>query len=547
MDNVKTFLTVLSKYPDFTFIPEFTNSIHVVLQYKKSLNLSVFLPSDDYEHNNQMPLFALRNSSINYPHIMLNREKILGTDFRSICLFQNDYYIFSSMSFADKVKFSLDSFVTLINLNKKQIELEYKREFLYYWNLGVNEFMTVQTYIADCDHFKHLNVFRNNKSIIPFRISDKENYFNDRKKWKKSVKDAIYIPIQNSSGIIPNFSGNSWSKTDLKYIFQNHEEDMISKETYKILSEIIVRNDIIIVFSMLTPNKRIQFACKLIFNSRQEGLFFDKIDNDLKEIRNIKINHREFKSLCESIGNNANLSDDKIGIVGMGSLGSYVSEELINAGVSNITIFDKDYFENTNLLRHRLSSSAIGESKVIGMKKKLNEKHPQVNIDCYEEFLTKDNIEDIVRKNGISYLIITVGSTDVQIELEKKLNQLEEEIVVVYVWLEIDGVNSKVLVTNNRNTSCFSNYISQEPEIREKTDFTLFDGCGGTRVKYGNRTLLTATNALLHAFENIKDFPIPFIISANTIDGLKMSAVGSFIENNNIEALDTHENLSSTK
>lgn len=530
MDNVKTFLTVLSKYPDFTLIPEVTNSIHVVLKYKKSLNVSVFLLSDDYECNNQMPLFALRNSSINYPHIMLNKEKILGTDYRSICLFQNDYYIFSAMSFVDKVKFSLDSFVTLINLNKKQIEVEYQKEFLYYWNLDVIEFMTVQTYISDCDHFKHLNVYKNRKSRNLFRISDKEIYFNDRKKWKESIKDAIYIPIQNSSGIIPNFSGNSWSRTDLKYIFLNHEIDIISKETYKTLSKISVRSDIIIVFSMKTPNKRIQFACRLIFNSRQEGLLFDKIESDLKEIKNIKINYHDFKSLCESIGNNADFSDDKIGIVGMGSLGSYVAEELINAGASNITIFDKDYFENTNLLRHRLSGSAIGDSKVIGMKRNLNDKHPQVNVDCYEEFLTKDNIEERVRTSGISYLIITVGSTDVQIELENKLNQLEENIVVIYVWLEIDGVNSKVLVTKNSDVSCFRDYVSQDSDVRGRTDFVLFDGCGGTRVKYGNRTLLTATNALLHAFENINDYPTPFIISANVTDGLKISSIGGIRE-----------------
>ena len=542
LDNLRTFQSVLSNYPDFTINSNLTTSSQVILTYKESLNLSVFL-WDDYEFNNRMPIFTFRNFNIDYPHIMLDNITILGVKYRMICLFQNNYYIFSSLSLVDKIKFSLDSFVTLISLSKKRIEVEYQKEFLYYWNSNVKEFRAVQTYIADCMHFKYLNVFENKKANFPIRISDRDTYFNDIKKWKISEKKAIHIPIQNSSGILPNFQGNPWSKIDLQYIFKNHEVDRISKETYKTLSELTVKKDITIIFSMSSPNRKIQFACKIIFCSRQEKLLFDKIDSELIEIKNIRINHHEFKYLCESIGNNANLSDNKIGIVGVGSLGSYVAEEIINAGASNVAIFDGDNFENTNLLRHRLSSLDIGNSKIVSMQRKLNEKHPQVKVDCFEGFLTKDNIAEKIRENGIGCLIITVGSTDVQIELERKLNQIDEDIIVVYVWLELDGVNSKVLVTKNSNKACFSKYVSLEPDIRKKTDFTLFDGCGGARVKYGNKTLLTATNALLHALENINDFPIPFIVLANTTEGLKMSKVGSQIESIKIELQESHENF----
>lgn len=547
MDNATIFLTELSKFSDFKYNPTESTKKCLDLTYLDKLNISVFLLFDDFEHNGNMPLCLLKNSEIDYPHIMHNSITIGSIDYRYICLYQGEYYIFSSLTYKQKIHLMINSLISLINLNEREIEQEYQKEFLYYWNLEYLRYHKYHSYVYSTDESRQLQIYQNRKADNLYRIVDKGTRLNDHSEWKESNANSVYVPITDSSGIIPNFSTNKWRKKELQCIFQNHDVDKISKDTYRFLSKFHVRNKVIIVFSMQTPNKRIQFACQLSFNSQKEGFLLDKIGYDLKRVDNIKIEHRDFKGLCESIGNNFDLYEKKIGIIGMGSLGSYIMEELINAGVTNAVIFDNDYFENVNLLRHKLSMRDIGSNKAYCMKNKLNYKHPQLNIEYYEELVTRKNIKEILNSNNIEFLIITVGSTDTQIEFEEEINKLKRSIVVIYTWLEIDGINSKVLVTDSRNKSCFRDYVSQDSDVIKKDDFILHDGCGGTRIKYGNRTLLTATNALLHAFENIKSTPIPFIISANIVDGLNVHTLKNEKKEINIELKDHHENLSITQ
>ena len=49
------------------------------------------------------------------------------------------------------------------------------------------------------------------------------------------------------------------------------------------------------------------------------------------------------------------------------------------------------------------------------------------------------------------------------------------------------------------------------------------DGCGGTRIKYGNRTLLAASNGVLEAYEEILSAEKPFVIASNITNGIQKS------------------------
>ena len=91
-----------------------------------------------------------------------------------------------------------------------------------------------------------------------------------------------------------------------------------------------------------------------------------------------------------------------VAVVGCGGLGGTVIEQLVRAGFENLTIVDKDVFDETNLNRQvRSNIDTIGLSKVQSTQDFLKKINPDVNIDSYDMSLNEDNIPEVLRGNEI--------------------------------------------------------------------------------------------------------------------------------------------------
>ncbi len=97
----------------------------------------------------------------------------------------------------------------------------------------------------------------------------------------------------------------------------------------------------------------------------------------------------------------------KVLIVGAGGLGCPAAEFLTRAGVGTIGIIDNDKVALSNLHRQSLySSSEVGKSKVVIVKKKLNLINQNTKIKPYQLRLNKINIKKIAK----NYNYIVDGS-----------------------------------------------------------------------------------------------------------------------------------------
>lgn len=144
------------------------------------------------------------------------------------------------------------------------------------------------------------------------------------------------------------------------------------------------------------------------------------------------------------------LQNIKIAIVGIGGVGGYVLEGLVRSGVMNITLIDGDKIDPTNLNRQIISTSNnIGELKVNEAAKRVLQINPDVIVNKFSIFLTKENIQDII-DNDFDYVIDACDDVDVKIELIKFCYRNDIKIISsMGTAKKLDGTKFKIDTLNN--------------------------------------------------------------------------------------------------
>lgn len=109
----------------------------------------------------------------------------------------------------------------------------------------------------------------------------------------------------------------------------------------------------------------------------------------------------------------------KIVIVGVGGVGSYALETLARFGIKNITIIDKDVVDITNKNRQLIAlDSTLNMKKVDAAKKRILDINNKCNVTCYDVFLNKENIPNIILKDT-DYILDCCDTVTTKIELIK--------------------------------------------------------------------------------------------------------------------------------
>ena len=80
----------------------------------------------------------------------------------------------------------------------------------------------------------------------------------------------------------------------------------------------------------------------------------------------------------------------KIAIIGVGALGSLISELLIRGGAEDILLVDGDKLVAGNLVRHRLHMDALDEKKAVALAEQLNACSPHAHVTVLDEKLSWD-------------------------------------------------------------------------------------------------------------------------------------------------------------
>ncbi len=123
------------------------------------------------------------------------------------------------------------------------------------------------------------------------------------------------------------------------------------------------------------------------------------------------------------------LKQSKIGIFGIGGVGSYVAEALVRAGIVKFILIDNDKIDITNINRQiHATHKTIGNYKVEEMQKRMQEINPNAEIKIIKEFVTENNIEEIINEK-IDYIVDAIDTVKSKIEIIKLANKLNIKVI----------------------------------------------------------------------------------------------------------------------
>ena len=105
-------------------------------------------------------------------------------------------------------------------------------------------------------------------------------------------------------------------------------------------------------------------------------------------------NQRRFGGLERLYGvpGAARIRGAHVAVVGIGGVGSWAAEALARSGVGRITLIDLDQVAESNINRqiHALTST-VGQAKVVAMRERIAQIHPDCEVHCIEDFVEPDN------------------------------------------------------------------------------------------------------------------------------------------------------------
>ena len=95
------------------------------------------------------------------------------------------------------------------------------------------------------------------------------------------------------------------------------------------------------------------------------------------------------------------LSEARVGIAGVGGLGSNVALMLARSGIDHILIADGDFVESSNLNRQQYFPRHVGLPKVTALRMILEELNPQIDVDARHCWLDGTRIAKLLPKADI--------------------------------------------------------------------------------------------------------------------------------------------------
>lgn len=123
------------------------------------------------------------------------------------------------------------------------------------------------------------------------------------------------------------------------------------------------------------------------------------------------------------------LKNSRVGVFGLGGVGSYVTEALVRAGIGSLLLVDGDVIAASNLNRQLYAlQSTIGQNKSDLAKSRCLDINPACEIDARKAFLTPENAGDFPLEN-CHYVVDAIDDVKAKKALILRCRELNVPII----------------------------------------------------------------------------------------------------------------------
>lgn len=148
--------------------------------------------------------------------------------------------------------------------------------------------------------------------------------------------------------------------------------------------------------------------------------------------------------------NLARLATKRVGVVGLGSGGSFVAVSLAMSGVRRFTLIDHDTLEATNIPRHAADLRYLGWNKAEAVADLIKARVPEADIEIIPE-----KFEDhLAALSGLDILVVAVDNENAKYRLNQHC--LELRLPAVYAGVYERGEGGDVVIVHPYVGPCYA-------------------------------------------------------------------------------------------
>ncbi len=224
--------------------------------------------------------------------------------------------------------------------------------------------------------------------------------------------------------------------------------------------------------------------------------------------------------------NLALLATRKVGVVGLGSGGSFVAQALAMSGVGSFVLIDDDVLESSNLVRHVADARDVGRHKAEVMADLIHHRNPQAAVEA-----RIGRIEAHVNAlDGLDLLVVAVDGEGAKYVINQAC--LARNLPAVYAGVYERGEGGDACTIIPHQGPCYACWSAElrdglvDPRIDEELDYGMINEEGTLDaepglwldvVRVASAQGDMALNWLLRGTPVEKPLPANTVIIANTL------------------------------
>lgn len=263
-------------------------------------------------------------------------------------------------------------------------------------------------------------------------------------------------------------------------------------------------SDKLLIFCIVQPNGIENYIGVFLknVNTHVEGNYYQLSKTDATEIYPLSVHRLDKKFLMNRVNSDRKtFSGLKWLVIGCGSIGGYLVNEIIKAGADRITLVDSDKMQNENIYRHLLGIEYVGQYKAEALAQYFRKNMPEVKIIPYDEDICDLLEEENIQLNDFDIIISATGNHNVNRWINKMVQEMKRDIPVIYVWNEPLDLGCHVAVIISANKGCYECFFDRDSENEELFDKVAYCapgqnitknimGCGSAFVPYASTVSL---------------------------------------------------------